>query len=159
MATAKCVAYTTGFFCMLGFGLIIVILGQRDYREHHLTRLQKYETAKNYYMDICKDPHKVQKMDVANECKEREKTLMRDPSLYALYDVLEEWNICRSGCGGILEGFSWGVWKLFIVIFVIYIVWLSLCGVNARREFRMGELANLHGFGYYYGDDNKKKQS
>jgi uncharacterized membrane protein YbjE (DUF340 family) len=114
--------------------LFVLTIGfYRDYNENLSHRLEKQQPHIEAFNFICLDAEKIVRMDFADKCHDLRHKLREEPTVYALYDVLETRGLCLGySCERTFERMGFGSSPLQAVLLVSLIVWLLLftCGIK-----------------------------
>ena len=90
-----------GIYCIVFVGFIIIITtSYRDYKYFRDHREEIYSADAEYIKNNCNDTSMAKQL-TQEECHDRVHRHGQKPSEYAIYDVIDTWNLCgENGCIG-----------------------------------------------------------
>lgn len=125
-------------------------LNFKNYFEYYEKRQEQHIQASKFLNLVCGDAEQKEEIGASNECIERRQMVRQSPSLYALYDVLQDWRLCgRSGCDVLLLNLSDHAVKLVVIVLIVYFLAMTLCGLTLRSGFNRQYVEPYQGFGQY----------
>ena len=135
--------------------LVIGGLTYQSYSEYKYVRELAHSKASHYIAEYCKNDHIVERTGAAEDCDKRRRIQAQDPTLYALYDILWDWNICGSGqCSSVVPIIAQRLVQLVIALAVLFVCAVYMCGTQLRGWGAKAETELYANFGNY--ESNKK---
>ena len=138
-------------------GLVTSGLTYKQYSEYKSKRVKVHAEASAYLEHYCKDPHVVSKTNAKEDCDKRRDIHAQDPTQYAIYDVLKDWNVCKDGwCSSLVVSIANNLVLGCLCVVAIFCCIVCLCG---RRVFTYGKVIEeelFSDFGMYH---SKNKQN
>jgi len=134
-------------------------LSFKTYCEKYNARQTDHIQASKYLGIVCQDVEQKEEIGASKECIERRRMVQESPSLYALYDVLKEWQLCgEHGCQVMLLSISDHILKIVIVFIIVYFLAMTLCGIRLTAGYNRQYVEPYQGFGQYESMLDCKKQ-
>lgn len=121
--------------------VISIVMSTKDYSNFKLEREEDRESNRIFFNKNCLDEKEMFLMRVVEECHKRQHEIEKDPSAYAIYDVLETWHVCgKDGCLGQLNknsphvaAFEIAIVTIVLIVVVLLAIAMCFCSSFLRR--------------------------
>ncbi len=140
----------------LSIFVAFIYYNKKLYYEYYEERIEQMAPDRVYVRDFCTSADSILKYNIAEECHRRRHAAERDPSDYALYDIIESWGLHAQTFYGIRFPL-----ELIGTITLLTLLLFCVCGVRlTNRGYEYSRQAPLPTF--MFGDmgklDDKKVQ-
>ncbi len=125
-------------------GAYVLTMSVRDYSEHYEEMLTKRGKAQHFHSTVCSDPHVKDKTGQAEPCEDAVRVLRKDPSIHALYKVIEGWNLCHGGqCLTFVERSADTILSIVWIGVAVFAVLVLVLGYRFKLDYGKDQMRDV----------------